>query len=80
MGRACHVLACCCEGLPSPLLSSLPTSSLALGAKLRGPTSLIFERRQIQILHLQVAMLVIMDTPLEIGRDVWISRFRPNGI
>ena len=67
MGRACHVLACCCEGLPSALLSSLPTSSLALGAKLHGPTSLIFERRQIQIPRLQVAVLVIMDTPWRLG-------------
>lgn len=67
MGRARHVLACRREGLPSPLLFPLLASSLASGTNLRGPTSPVFERRESQIPRLQVAVLVIMDTPWGTG-------------
>lgn len=46
MGRVCHVLVCCSEGLSSPPLFSLLAFSLALGTNLFGLTSLIFERRE----------------------------------
>lgn len=55
-------MPCRREGLPSPLLSPVLAFSLALGANLFGPTSLMFQKRGIQIPYLQVAVLVITDT------------------
>lgn len=48
---------------------SFPPSSLfsGIGTNLHGPTSVIFERREIQIPYLQMAVLVLMDTPWRMG-------------